>query len=82
MSYHPRIESNEVSWFVTTRTQGSRLWFVQNKGLERAILGYAAKYTERYKAKLYGLAIEGSHEPRHLPSERFSVLAGGNTSRE
>ena len=61
MGYHPRIESNEVGWFVTTRTQGSRLWFVNNKGLEQSILSYAAKYTIRYEVKLYALAIEGNH---------------------
>lgn len=61
MGYHPRIESDEVSWLVTTRTQNSRLWFPNNKPLERAVLSYAAKYATSYGVKLYALAIEGNH---------------------
>ena len=61
MAYHPRIELNNVSWLLTTRTQGSRLWFINNKPLQESMLSYAAKYTERYQATLYALAIEGNH---------------------
>ena len=61
MSYHPRIESAETGWFVTTRTQSSRLWFINNKALQDSILSYAAKYSNRYETKLYALAIEGNH---------------------
>ena len=61
MSYHPRIESDHLASFLTTRSRNSELWFVNNPELELAILGYAAKYAERYNVKLYALAIEGNH---------------------
>lgn len=61
MGYHPRIESSEVSWLITTRSRNARLWFTNNAALEVGILGYAARYRERYEAKLYALAIEGNH---------------------
>jgi len=47
--------------FVTTRSRNSELWFVNNQELEEAVLGYAAKFSERYTVKLYALAIEGNH---------------------
>ncbi|NMC63823.1 MAG: hypothetical protein GYA55_11725 [SAR324 cluster bacterium] len=47
--------------FLTTRSRNERLWFINNKALEDAILGYAAKYRENYSVKLYALAIEGNH---------------------
>jgi hypothetical protein len=61
VSYHPRIESRETSSFLTTRSRNSELWFVNNSGLEDAILSFAAKYSNRYGVKLYALAIEGNH---------------------
>jgi hypothetical protein len=61
MSYHPRIECKDVASFQTTRSRNSELWFVNNRQLEDAILGYAARYSTRYEVKLYALAIEGNH---------------------
>ncbi len=61
MSYHPRIESGELASLCTTRCRASELWFINNRPLEEAILGYAAKYGERYSLKLYALGIEGNH---------------------
>lgn len=61
MSYHPRIETPEIPSFVTTRSRNSELWFVNNSPLEDAILGYGAKFSKRYNAKIYALAIEGNH---------------------
>jgi hypothetical protein len=61
MGYHPRIESREMSSFLTTRTQASELWFVNNQKLEKKVLAYAAKYQSRYEVQLYALAIEGNH---------------------
>lgn len=61
MSYHPRIESRRIASLVTVRTRNSELWFANNSKLEEAMLGYAAKYRERYKVALYALAFEGSH---------------------
>ncbi len=71
MGYHPRIESAELASFLTTRSQNARLWFVNNRELERAVLGYAARCAERYSVKLYALAIEGNHiqGPAHFPNE-------------
>jgi hypothetical protein len=37
------------------------LWLVNNKDLEEAILGYAARYATRYEVTMYALAIEGNH---------------------
>jgi len=61
MGYHPRIETTEYADFLTTRTRNSKLWFVNNKLLEQAILGYLAKYATRYSVTLYAFAIEGNH---------------------
>lgn len=61
MGYHARIESQELSWFFTTRSRNSELWFHNNPQLENAVLGYVARFTERYSVKLYALAIEGNH---------------------
>ncbi|MDC0358890.1 hypothetical protein OAO01_08745, partial [Oligoflexia bacterium] len=56
-----RIESKELGSYLTTRSRNSELWFINNRPLERAILGYAAKYSKRYSTKLFALAIEGNH---------------------
>jgi hypothetical protein len=74
MGYHPRIESAELASFLTTRSRGSLLWFVNNPRLEEAILGYTAKYSERYNVKLYALAIQGNHlqTPAQFPEENRS----------
>jgi hypothetical protein len=70
MSYLPRIECSRVASFQTTRSRNSELWFVNNQALEHAILGYAAKYSNRYQVALYALAIEGNHVqmPAHFPN--------------
>lgn len=61
MGYHARIESRTLGSFLTTRSRNSELWFVNNKRLEESILGFAAKYSNRYSVKLFALAIEGNH---------------------
>jgi REP element-mobilizing transposase RayT len=61
MSYHPRIETPNYANFLTTRSRNSELWFANNPDLEESILGYAARYCQRYEVKLYALAIEGNH---------------------
>jgi len=60
-SYHPRIESKEHSNFITSRSRNSELWFVNNQALTEATLGYLAKFSLRYQAKVYAFAIEGNH---------------------
>ena len=69
MSCHPRIESKTKSSFLTSRCKNSELWFANNLPVERAILGYLAKYAERYQVKLYAFALEGSHlqSPAQFP---------------
>jgi REP element-mobilizing transposase RayT len=61
MGYHPRIESSELTNFCTTRSRNSELWFIKNNKLEESILGYTAKYCERYEVTLYALSVEGNH---------------------
>lgn len=83
MSYHPRIECTKVASFQTTRARNSELWFVNNSELERSILGYAARYSSRYEAKLYALAIEGNHIQKvcHFPkANRAHFMRDFNSS--
>jgi hypothetical protein len=70
MANHPRVESRVNASFVTTRCRNSELWFANNRPVEKAALGYAAKFKERYGVKLYALALEGSHiqAPAHFPN--------------
>lgn len=61
MPNHPRIETAAYHNFVTSRTRNSELWFINNRKLEEEILGRLAVCCERYDARLYALAFEGSH---------------------
>jgi REP element-mobilizing transposase RayT len=61
MGYHNRIETDQYANFITSRTRNSELWFVNNPTLENAMLGNAAKYTEKHAVSLYAFAIEGNH---------------------
>ena len=61
MPHDLRIESLEHSSFITTRTYGSRLWFVNNKELEERILAYLAKYQEVYGVVIYHFVLLGNH---------------------
>ena len=74
MGTHPRFERKDVANFLTTRCRNSELWFVNNPALEGAILGYVAKYAERYSAEIYAFAIEGNHLQGavRFPSGRIS----------
>lgn len=83
MGYHPRVEAKDIANFLTSRTIQSRLWFINNEALEEAILSFAAKYSARYEAKLYALAIEGNHiqGPALFPNEnRSSFMRDLNSS--
>jgi len=83
MGYHPRFECRTRASFLTTRSRNSELWFVNNKKLELTLLGYAARYTERRKVKLYALAIEGNHiqAPAHFPeANRADFMRDFNSS--
>ena len=76
MSYHPRIESSLYANFLTTRSRNSEMWFNNNPALEEAVLGYAARFAERYSVKLYALAIEGNHiqAPAYFPLPNRSAF--------
>ena len=56
-----RVEYSDIASLITTRFVNSSLWFVNNKPLEKRILGYLAKYTHKYEAVLYAFVFFGSH---------------------
>ena len=61
MGYTLRIEDKKRVGLITTRTQNSRLWFVQNKKLENRILTALAKYQELREVILYAFVLMGNH---------------------
>ena len=61
MSYHPRIETTNLANLTTIRSRNSELWFINNPKLEDAILGYVAKFAQRYSVEVYAFSIEGNH---------------------
>jgi REP element-mobilizing transposase RayT len=61
MSYHPRAEIPTRASFVTTRTRRQRLWFANNTPVEQHTLALLAKLSERYKAKIFAFALQGTH---------------------
>ncbi len=56
-----RYEDSETICLCTTKTINSLLWFVNNKKLENRILGYLAKYQNKYGVILYAFNIQGNH---------------------
>lgn len=66
MSYHPRIESDQYASFTTTRSRNEELWFINNTELDKSILTTLAVATDRYKAEVYAIGIEGNHI--HIPA--------------
>ena len=54
-------EAKDTVFLITSRTIGSRLWFLNNRALEEAILGYLAKYQEVYGVILHGFVMMGNH---------------------
>lgn len=70
MSNHPRIESPDLASFCTSRTRNAELWLINNPELEHAVLGYVAKFRERYGANIYAFSLEGNHThtPSHFPN--------------
>lgn len=55
------VESKDTCFFITKRTKGSRLWFVNNRELEGRILAHLAKYCEDYGALLFAFVLMGNH---------------------
>jgi len=59
---HPiRVECSERFQHITTRTAGSRLWFVNNKKLEERILAFLGFYQEKYTVELISFKLMGNH---------------------
>ncbi|MFN8392999.1 MAG: hypothetical protein U0136_22080 [Bdellovibrionota bacterium] len=56
-----RIENPKYGSFVTARAINSQLWFVNNRPLEIFMLGYLAKYRDKYESKLYAFVMQGNH---------------------
>lgn len=61
MGYALRTEDPEEIYLITTRTLGSRLWFINNKPLEYLILAYLAKYAQIHGVELYAFILMGNH---------------------
>lgn len=55
------IENKEWIVFITTRTAQSRLWFINNKVLERDILSCLARYQAVYEVEIFGFILMGNH---------------------
>ena len=56
-----RVEDADVASFCTSRCVNSALWFVNNKRVEVRVLGYMAKYQEKYSVEIYGYVLTGNH---------------------
>ena len=41
-------EDPEATWFITSRTIASRLWFINDRKLQRKIVAFLAKNQEKY----------------------------------
>lgn len=61
MSQPLSIENKEEIAFITSRTAGSKLLLINNKGLEQKILSCLARYQEIYSVVIYGFIIMGNH---------------------
>ncbi len=55
------IERSDWTYLITTRTSGSRIWFVGNKELEERILGCLARYQEIHQVEIFAFVIMGNH---------------------
>lgn len=56
-----RIENPEHISFTTSKTVQGKLWLVNNRRLEERVLGYVAKYQEKFGVTLYSLVFQGNH---------------------
>jgi REP element-mobilizing transposase RayT len=59
---HPlRYESSQYWYLITSRTAGSRLWFVNNPKLWERIQAFLARYQEIYEVEIFAFIIMGNH---------------------
>lgn len=56
-----RIESPDEVNLVTSRTENSLLWFINNEPLTEDILGALAKYQSDRNVKLFAFNLQGNH---------------------
>lgn len=61
-----RQEDSTTANLLTTRTENSRLWFVNNADLEYEILAALARYQCNHGVMLYAFVLQGNHD--HLTS--------------
>ena len=61
MSQPLSIENSAWTYLITTRTSGSRLWFLKNPQLEERVLGCLARYQEIYGAEIFAFILMGNH---------------------
>lgn len=57
-----RIERDDAADLITTRTENSRLWFINNEELQDEILGALARYQSIHGVTLYSFALQGNHD--------------------
>jgi len=82
MSQPLRIENPKEVNLITSRTENSRLWFVNNAELEHDILGGLAKYQATRNAILYAFVIQGNHPhivSNHPGSNRADFMRDFNS---
>lgn len=56
-----RVEDEKRGMLVTVKTALDKMWFVNNPELSWKIVGYLAKYQERYGVILYSFSLMGNH---------------------
>ncbi len=56
-----RYENENEIFFITTRTLGSRLWFINNPELNYKVIAYLAKYQKVYNVKIHAFVFMGNH---------------------
>ena len=61
MSRDLSFEDPELTFFITTRTIASRLWFVNNRKLHRKVAAFLAKYQRKFGVILHAFIIMGNH---------------------
>jgi len=55
------IEDPTATYLITTRTAGSKLWFINNPELEYKILAALARYQSIYQVIIYSFILMGNH---------------------
>ena len=56
-----RVECSSKFQHITTRTAGSRLWFVNNQRLEERIQAFLGLYQAKYQVEITSFKLMGNH---------------------